>query len=244
MSEKLLLDYFCLLKIYSTSRSAFTRTERALVLITIISKNPRNIFKEYLIEDNMIPLIASILTFQIGGYYGGSIGNLLLYWEQAGFFSYILPFLLIFAVVFGILTKMKLFGDQNKGLNAVIAITVGLLSLQFNFVTIFFSEIFPRLGIGLSVILALFILVGLFLPSQSESVSNFLLLAVGVIVFLVVIMKTFGYLGYGFGISFFIWDNLPLIILVILVIVAVGAVIGAKPPKKGWVSPPPHWQNP
>src|SRR3989338_10579622 len=109
------------------------------------------------------------LFFQIGGFYGGSIGNMLLSWEQAGFFSYVLPFLLIFAIVFGILTKIKLFGAENKGLNAVVAIVVGLLSLQFSFVPIFFSEIFPRMGIGLSVILAVFILVGLFLPSRSET---------------------------------------------------------------------------
>ena len=191
----------------------------------------------------MIPMVESILTFQVGGFYGGSIGNLLLYWEQAGFFSYILPFLLIFAIVFGILTKAKVFGEQNKGLNAVIAIAVGLLSLQFNFVPLFFSEIFPRLGIGLSVILALFILVGLFLPSKSETISNFILLAVGVIVFLVVITKTFGYFGYGIGTSYWIWDNLQWIITAIIVIVAIGAVIGAGAPKGKWVDPPPFWRG-
>ena len=191
----------------------------------------------------MISVIDALATFQIGGFYGGSIGNLLLSWEQAGFFSYVLPFLLIFAIVFGILTKVKVFPD-NKGLNAVISIVVGLLALQFDFVPIFFAEIFPRLGVGLSVILALFILVGLFLPSGSESVSNFLMLTVGVIIFLVVITKSFGYLGYGTGLPYWISANLSGIIAVIIVIVAVGAVIGAKPPKEGWVKNPPHWQHP
>jgi len=193
----------------------------------------------------MIPVIDSLLALQIGGFYGGSIGNMLLSWEQAGFFSYVLPFLLIFAIVFGILTKIKLFGAENKGLNAVVAIVVGLLSLQFSFVPIFFSEIFPRMGIGLSVILAVFILVGLFLPSQSETSSNWLMLAVGVIVFLVVITKTFGYLGYGTEIPYFVSTNLPGIVMVILVIVAVGAVIGTRrtTPRGVWPSPP-NWQNP
>ena len=187
----------------------------------------------------MIPLIDSILTLQVGGFYGGSLGNLLLSWEQSGFFSYILPFLLIFSVVFGILMKVKVFGDQNKGLNAVIAIAVGLLSLQFNFVPVFFSEIFPRLGIGLSVILALFVLVGLFLPAQSHSGMNWWLLAVGVIVFVVVISKTFGFLGYGTSIPYFIQDNLSTILLAIIVLVTIFVAVGTQPkvtpyPQQNW----------
>ncbi len=42
-------------------------------------------------------------------WYGGAIGDVLSSWEQAGFFSYLLPFLLIFALVFGILTQIQLF---------------------------------------------------------------------------------------------------------------------------------------
>ena len=84
-----------------------------------------------------------------GGYYGGSIGNVLAYWEQAGFFSYVLPFLLIFALVYGILTRTQIFKD-NRAVNGILALTVGLLALQFDFVPVFFSEIFPRLGVALA----------------------------------------------------------------------------------------------
>ena len=182
------------------------------------------------------------LFFQIGGFYGGSIGNVLASWEQAGFFSYVLPFLLIFAVVFGILTKIQLF-QNSKGLNAVVAIVVGLLSLQFSFVPIFFSEIFPRLGVGLSVILALFILVGLFLPSTNTTTSNFLMLAAGVVVFLVVIVKTFGYLGYGTNLGYLIQANLPAILIVAVLVIGVGAVIGIGEPKLKWDSPNPYWRG-
>ena len=73
---------------------------------------------------------------------GGTIGDFLSVWEQAGFFSYLLPFLLIFALVFGILTQIQLF-RENKAINAIIALVVGLISLQFPMVPQFFSEIFP-----------------------------------------------------------------------------------------------------
>ena len=132
----------------------------------------RNIFKEYLIKSNMLSMLSNIVNFQFGGFYGGSFGDLLLYWEQLGVFSYVLPFLLIFAVVFGILTKIKVFGD-HRGLNAVIALVVGLLSLQYNLVPIFFSEIFPRVGIAISIILVLLVLVGLFLDPESKAMNCF-----------------------------------------------------------------------
>ena len=179
---------------------------------------------------------------EIGGFYGGSIGNLFAYWEQAGFFSYVLPFLLIFAITFGILSKIQMFGAQAKGINGVIAICVGLLSLQFNAVPLFFSDIFPRIGIGLSVILALFILVGLFLPATSISGVNYMLFGVGAITFLVVISKSFADIGYSTDIGYFLSANLPAILTVVVVLAAIGAVFG-KPDGKIPAFPPQNWQH-
>ena len=178
----------------------------------------------------MIP-IGDILIFQIGGYYGGSIGNTLLAWEQAGFFSYVLPFLLIFAIVFGILTRTKIFGAESKGINAVISIAIGLLALQFNFVPMFFAEIFPRLGIGLSVILALLILIGMFLPEQNNKYANWLLLIVAVVVFIVVLAKSFGQF-YWWGSLYNWYSSAPELILVVLVVGALAVVISSASKNK------------
>lgn len=196
-------------------------------------------------------LFLEIASFY-GGFYGGSIGELLAYWEQAGFFAYVLPFLLIFAIVFGILTRTNIFGGRtaegapgpNKGLNVVISLAIALMSLQFNIVPIFFSDIFPRLGIGLSVILTLLILVGLFVPADAtHSPTNYLLMGVALIVFIVVITKSFGDLGFGTSnIGYFIYSNLQFITTIIIVIVAVGAVVGASSPKLPKY-PTPVWRS-
>ena len=178
--------------------------------------------------------MSSGLLYAIGGFYGGSIGNLLSYWEQAGFFTYVLPFLLIFAIVLGILTRTNIFGTTQQegvsvprtGLNAVIALSVGLLSLQFDFVPMFFAEIFPRLGIGLSVILTFFILVGLFLPSGKSKHMNWMLFAAAAVVFIFVIGKSFG--GFYWWNSIYAWYNYaPEIFTTILIVVGVGAVIAS-----------------
>lgn len=173
-------------------------------------------------------MLEQILTLQWGGFYGGDIGNLLSYWEQIGFFSYVLPFLLIFALVFGILTKVKVF--DNRAINGIIAFVVGVLALQFNFVPIFFSEIFPKIGIGLSLILALIILAGLFLDPNNKA-QNWILLGIGTVIFIVVLVQTFGWLGWS---NTYLWNyNWYNILAVIVFLVIIGVIVGsgAKKPK-------------
>ncbi|MCK4649748.1 hypothetical protein KAT36_00810 [Candidatus Pacearchaeota archaeon] len=96
-----------------------------------------------------------------------TITDVLNIWNEIGVFSYVIPFLLIFAVVFAILKKTGILGDENDGILAIIAVALGLLSLQFDFVSEFFAVIFPRFGIGLSIFLVLIILAGFFFPKAT-----------------------------------------------------------------------------
>jgi len=104
---------------------------------------------------------------------GGAFGNLLAQWEQMGVFSYMLPFLLIFALIYGILSKMNLFGDkENKSINAIISLSVALMALQFELVTLFFSDVLPRLGVALAAVLVILILIGLFGNPENKGFMN------------------------------------------------------------------------
>jgi len=97
-----------------------------------------------------------------GGYFwGGSIDEILQAWADLGVFRYALPFLLIFAVIFGILSKTEVLGE-NRGVNVVVAASVGLLALQFDYIPEFFATIFPYAGIGIAILLVGLILTGLF----------------------------------------------------------------------------------
>jgi hypothetical protein len=95
-----------------------------------------------------------------------TITEVLNIWNDLGVFSYVIPFLLIFAVVFAILKKTKILGKDNDGILAIIATALGLLSLQFDYVSEFFAVIFPRFGIGISIFLVLIILLGFFIPKD------------------------------------------------------------------------------
>ncbi|HJZ18891.1 MAG TPA: hypothetical protein VJ208_02200 [Candidatus Nanoarchaeia archaeon] len=138
-----------------------------------------------------------MMFLQSFGFYGGSIGNLLAQWEQIGMFSYILPFLLLFALIFGILSRIKIF--DNKSLNTVISLAVSLMALQYDYVPRFFSEVFPRLGVGLSIVLIVIILFGLF----TDSNWTWLLSIVGVIIFIIIMANSFdiGTTSFGFWLA-------------------------------------------
>ncbi len=159
---------------------------------------------------------------------GGAIGNILSQWEAMGFFSYVIPFLLIFALVFGILIQLRLFRD-NKTINAIIALSVGLMALQFSFVPRFFSEIFPRLGIGLVVILIIIILTGLF-ANPEDKWQMYLMWGIGAIVVVVILVQTAGVTGWY---SFFPWlgYNWPMALGVIAFIVIIAVIVSSARPK-------------
>jgi len=158
---------------------------------------------------------------------GGALGDLLTKWADAGFFSYLLPFLLIFALVFGILTRVKIFKD-NRVVNGIIALAVALMALQFTFVPDFFSQIFPRVGVALAIILGIMIIVGLFADPNSNLI-NYILLGVGVITIGVVIIQSAGAVGWQSG----QWwaENWAIVVGAIVLFILIAVIIGSASPR-------------
>ena len=145
---------------------------------------------------------------------GGGFSEILNNLQNAGFFSYIIPFLLIFALVFGILSRMNLF-KENRAVTSIIALAVGLMAIQMDLVPRFFSEIFPRFGIAISIILTLLIILGLFLDPEKPGIM-YALLGVAAIIVIVVLAQTAG----EFGITLigpwlrYNWGNILMVVLV------------------------------
>ncbi len=115
-----------------------------------------------------------------------SIGDVLNSWADMGVFAYALPFLMIFALVYGILVKTDILGN-NKGVNATIALAFGLLALQFDYVSGFYASIFPYAGMGLAVFLVAMILMGLI---AEDKVKGKLWWGIGGIIFIIVLLTS------------------------------------------------------
>ncbi len=101
----------------------------------------------------------------------GFIRNL----EGWGLTDVLLPFLLIFVIVYGILQKTKILGESKKNLNVIIALVVGLL-VVIPHVTgrfppnadpvIILNNALPQISIVLVAIIFLLILIGVFGQDQ------------------------------------------------------------------------------
>lgn len=122
--------------------------------------------------------------------YSLSIQQILNTWAEQGVFSYLFPFLIIFAVVFAILQKTDLFAARDKegkrarnvdGINAIIAVSVAFISLLNDYVSTFFATIFPKFGIALAIMLVLLIILG-FVGKQGEAGKVGWVLGIAVII--------------------------------------------------------------
>ena len=166
------------------------------------------------------------------GYFeGGAIGNILNMWEQVGIFSYAIPFLLIFALVFGILSRMNIFkkadNKPNTAISGIIALAVALMALQFPSVPMFFAELFPALGIGLAIILVVLIVSGLFIDPDNKG-WMIGLMVVSVVVVIGVLLSASRGMGFVFGTW---WSyNWPTIVGILIFIGLIVAIIAASNP--------------
>ena len=145
--------------------------------------------------------------------------------DTIGFFRYILPLMLIFAIIFAILSKMEILKDK-KGINFIISISIALIAITNPVVSDFFSVLFPKLGQGISILLIAMILIGVFVPLWQEKTQdgwgwgNYIFMGIGILIFLVATFSSLSTIGFA---GSWWWDRYMGAIIVLLIIV--GAII-------------------
>ena len=140
----------------------------------------------------------------------------------------VLPFLLIFAVVFAILQKSEILGKDKKQTDAIVALVVGLLVVAVGSATNIITGLMPILAVGLVVLLVFFLLWGFAFQGKLE-VHKGVRWAIAVIAAIAVVITVLYLTGS--------WDYLKNLIsggesivtnvvFVILIIVAIAVVVG------------------
>jgi len=151
------------------------------------------------------------LILQVGSF---SFNNLLQQLEDLGFFRYVLPFLLLFAIVYAILHQIKLF-EENKGAAILIAVAIGLLALQLDFVPAFFQTLFPKVGVGIALLVIALILAGAFVPTEKNT-FNWIMFGVGALIFIIIVILQFS--GTEFYGSWW-WNQYGALVIVALIVI-------------------------
>lgn len=167
-----------------------------------------------------------------------SITDILNQWADLGVFAYVLPFLLIFAVVFALLEKTGVLSSDNKdnrGLHAIISGAIALLALQFDLVSTFFATIFPRFGVVLAIMVV--VVVGISFAGGDYKWVGYVL-AIATAVWAWTTWDDWSGVGGTWGLGEFFIENLSLLILlaglvVIAIVLIKGAGKGPDKPKGG-----------
>jgi len=114
--------------------------------------------------------------------------------KDFGFFDVVLPFLLVFTIVFAILEKTMILGKEKigtedrpkKNLNSMVAFVIALFVVAASNVVAVLQESLPMITLVLVIIISLMLLIGSFVGNEEFSFKNDKLMK-GFLVFLVII---------------------------------------------------------
>ena len=155
------------------------------------------------------------------------------------FTEMILPFLLIFVVVFAILQRSKILGDGKKQIDSLTSLAVALLLIGVPAARDIVTSIVPWLAVGVTVLLMFFLLYG-FVEKEvhdnmNKNIKNSLIGIIGAFMVGVLLWATpLGEILYDFlidGSSSEVWVNVIMIAVIMGVVVV--AVNGGNWGNKG-----------
>jgi hypothetical protein len=137
-----------------------------------------------------------------------------------------LPFLLVFAIVFAVLQKAEIFGKDKKQTDAIIALVIGLLVVAVGTATHVITNLLPILAVGLVVLLAFFLLWGFAFKAGEFNVHKnvqwviAILAALAVIIAVLYFTPAWGYIG-----NLVSGQGSTVLVNVVFVVLIIGAVI-------------------
>ncbi len=118
--------------------------------------------------------------------------------ESMGFYEYILPFMLVFVIVFAILEKTKIFGTEGKGpktnINTVVALIIGFLVLSDPAIVAWMNGYLSRMAFFIVLGIMMLLVVSMFGGGDSFGKGGTVL---GIIVALVALLWTLSSGTYG-----------------------------------------------
>ena len=149
------------------------------------------------------------------------------------FVETILPFLLMFTLVFAILQKTKILGDGKKQVDTIVALVIGLIFIAFGSATDIIVRMIPVLGIALVVILIFMILLGSMFSDKLE-MPKWLKVVIGILVGILVaatVLVLTG--GLDYLVNFLYGENSGILINGVLILIIVGAILAVVLGGKG-----------
>lgn len=108
-------------------------------------------------------VLSKNVFLQTGAFEGGTILT------SPFFTNALLPFILIFTVIFAILQKAKVLGDGKKQIDAIVSLVIALIVITFANAVGIINSLLPFLAVSVVIILILMILLGVMSNGDFDS---------------------------------------------------------------------------
>ena len=164
--------------------------------------------------------------------------------EDFGFFDVILPFLLVFTLIFAILQKTKILGTvegkAKKNLDAMVAFSIALFVVVASNIVAVIREAMPLVSLVLVVLVSFMLLAGSFSGSEEYKVTGGLKIFLTTLVFIGIVLIFMGVIRTKSGVSWlkYSWDYMlanwatgPLVSSLIflgIILVVIYYILGGK----------------
>lgn len=154
-------------------------------------------------------------------------------WAGVGLFDIILPIVLIFTVVFAILQRIKILGD-NKSIDAVVALVIGFFAISNPYVTQLFVPLFSNAALGIMIILVFLLVMGFVMKEYENEGWNQITLIGGFAIFIWLMSRAADYFGGNYLIFSSDWwyNNAWWIVPLVLFGLLMAFVVNGDKPKE------------
>jgi peptidoglycan/LPS O-acetylase OafA/YrhL len=146
------------------------------------------------------------------------------------FIELVLPFVLVFAVVFAVLQKTEVLGKDKKQVDSIVALVIGLLFVSFGRATDIVNNLVPFLVVSLVIILVFMLLIGMLFKGGEFDLNDKVkwaitgIVSVALIIAVLVVTNAWDYLAFFFsgeGGS----EVVTNIVFVVIVVIALTVVV-------------------
>lgn len=158
----------------------------------------------------------------MGGYYVFNFDNFFALAHQLGLFTTLLPFLLIFCIVYSILLRIDVFRKVPPA-NVIISLVVAFFALTNYYISYFMQRLFSNLAIALIVFLAVIILFGLFNIDISSKGEKNIFIGLATLGSIIVVAKAFSPHW-----EYYLLPYIQFIFPLLIIILAVAAIVFAS----------------
>ncbi len=116
---------------------------------------------------------------------------------SVGVYDVVLPFLLVFAIIFAILEKTKILGKDKSNINAIVSLVAGFLVVAQTGIVQTINLFIPRVSLIIIVVIMGLMIISLLYGSEYKGITGVTFSIVIVIIIIAVIFALTTPAGYG-----------------------------------------------